>query len=99
MTKLTGYVLSVDADIDLNDIFDYTELEHGFDQAINYLIALELLFKKLVVNPEIGHQRDEIKVGLYSITEQSHVVFYRILKNHIHIVRVLHGRKDIPNQF
>ncbi|MFD1615673.1 type II toxin-antitoxin system RelE/ParE family toxin [Gelatiniphilus marinus] len=38
-------------------------------------------------------------MGLYSITEQGHVIFYRILKNHIRIVRVLHGSKDMPKQF
>ncbi|WP_179009097.1 type II toxin-antitoxin system RelE/ParE family toxin [Winogradskyella forsetii] len=99
MTYLSGYKLSIQADNDLNDIFDYTELEHGFDQAIIYLIGLEALFKNLVLNPKIGRERNEIKKGLYSITENYHVVFYRILKTHIRIVRVLHGRKDIPNQF
>lgn len=96
MSHLVGYQLSSEAD---NDIFDYTELEHGFDQAIQYLMSLEEIFKNLVLHPEIGRQRNEIKNGLLSILEQYHVVFYIILNNHIRIVRVLHGRKDIPNQF
>lgn len=94
-----AYVLSDEADNDLNDIFDYTEQEHGFDQAILYITAFETLFKRLVSNPEIGRQRDEIKPGLYSLTEQQHVVFYRIFKKQIRIIRVLHGRKDIPKTF
>ena len=36
-----AYVLSDEADNDLNDIFDYTEQEHGFDQAILYLTLLK----------------------------------------------------------
>lgn len=99
MSRLVEYKLSTQADRDLNNIFDYTELHHNFDQAIHYLMALEAVFINLVHHPEIGRQRNEIKTGLYSIVEQHHVIFYRILENHIRIVRVLHGRKDIPNQF
>lgn len=99
MNDLIAYVLSDEADNDLNDIFDYTAQDHGFDQAILYLMAFESIFKSLVNNPKIGRQRDEIKPGLYSLTEQQHVVFYTILKKKIRIIRVLHGRKDIPNQF
>ncbi|WP_299548680.1 type II toxin-antitoxin system RelE/ParE family toxin [Seonamhaeicola sp.] len=99
MPKLKGYKLSERADVDLEDIFDYTEFHHGANQAIKYLTDLETVFKALVVNPEIGRQRNEIKVGLYSIPEQEHIIFYRILKDYIRIVRVLHGSKDIPKQF
>lgn len=93
------YVLSEEADLDIDSIFDYTEREHSFNQAIKYLLSLETIFENLVKNPNIGRKRNEIKIGLYSIVEQEHVIFYRILKNHVRIVRVLHGSKDIPKQF
>lgn len=99
MHGLKGYELSLDADMDLEDIFDYTTREHGFNQAVRYLLNLEIIFNSPVVNPEIGRQRNEIKNGLYSLAEQQHVIFYRILNDHIRIVRVLHGSKDIPNHF
>jgi toxin ParE1/3/4 len=97
--KLLGYNLSKEADLDLEDIFDYTDNAHSFNQAVSYLSDLDSVFESLVIHPEIGRQRDEIKTGLYSISEQEHVVFYRILENHIRIVRVLHGSKDIPRNF
>jgi len=97
--KIKHYVLSEAADIDIDAIFDYTEREHSFNQAIKYLLSLEIVFENLVKNPKIGRTRNDIKIGLYSITEQEHVIFYRILKNHVRIVRVLHGSKDIPKQF
>ncbi|WP_262711349.1 type II toxin-antitoxin system RelE/ParE family toxin [Mariniflexile fucanivorans] len=53
----------------------------------------------LVINPGIGRVRDEIKIGLYSISEQEHTVFYRIQEKHLRIVRVLHGSKDISKHF
>jgi toxin ParE1/3/4 len=93
------YVLSEEADLDIDSIFDYTERAHSFNQAIKYLLSLETIFENLVKNPNIGRKRNEIKIGLYSIAEQEHVIFYRILKNHVRIVRVLHGSKDIPKQF
>jgi len=97
--KLDSYKLSIEADIDLGEIFDYTEREYGFNQAVKYLTHLDLLFQKLVLNPEIGRVRNEIKQELYSISEQEHIVFYRILDNYVRIVRVLHGSKDTPKAF
>ena len=94
-----NYVLSEAADLDLNAIFDYTEKECSFNQAVSYLNDLETIFKQLVINLEIGRQRHDIKKGLFSLPEQQHVIFYRILKDHIRIVRVLHGSKDIPESF
>jgi toxin ParE1/3/4 len=96
---LKRYLLSQEADFDIDAIFDYTEQEHSFNQAIKYLLNLESVFENLVINPEIGRERNEIKKGLFSITEQEHIIFYRILKNNIRIVKVIHGSKDIPKEF
>ncbi|MCL7761798.1 type II toxin-antitoxin system RelE/ParE family toxin [Polaribacter sp. Z014] len=97
--KLLHYNLSQEADFDIEKIFDYTEKEYGFNQAVSYLTDLEAVFNNLVIHPEIGRQRNEIKQDLFSITEQQHIIFYRLLNNHIRIVRVLHGSKDIPRNF
>ena len=93
------YILSEIADKDLEDIFDYTLDEFGFDQAEKYLLEIEEIFQNLIANPQIGKKRDEIKQGLYSFPKDNHIIFYRILDNHIRIVRVLHGSRDIPKYF
>lgn len=93
------YILSEIADKDLEDIFDYTVDEFGFDQAEKYLLEIEEIFQNLIVNPQLGKKRDEIKQGLYSFPKDNHIIFYRILDNHIRIVRVLHGSRDIPKYF
>ena len=93
------YILSEIADKDLEDIFDYTFNEFGFDQAEKYLLEIEEIFQNLILNPQIGKKRDEIKQGLYSFPKDNHIIFYRILVNHIRIVRVLHGSRDIPKYF
>jgi len=45
----------------------------------------------------MGRTRNEIKKELRIFPKASHVVFYRILKDTIRIVRVLHGSKDLPS--
>lgn len=99
LKNIEYYELSLASDFDLENIFDYTEQEFGFNQAVKYLTDLETIFNSLIKNPEIGRKRNEIKKDLYNIPEQQHIVFYRILKNKIRIVRVLHASKDIPKNF
>ena len=93
------YILSEIADKDLEDIFDLTFDEFGFEQAEKYLLEIEEIFQNLIINPQIGKKRDEIKQGLYSFPKDNHIIFYRILDKHIRIVRVLHGSRDIPKYF
>lgn len=97
--KLDYYLLSTEADFDLEQIYDYTEINFSYQQAIKYLTELDFVFKQLVINPNIGRKRNEVKLGLFSISEQEHTIFYRILENHIRIVRILHGSKDLPKNF
>ena len=42
--NIKHYVLSDAADLDIDAIFDYTEREHSFNQAIKYLLSLEVVF-------------------------------------------------------
>ena len=86
------YILSQEADIDIDNIFEYTAKEFGFNQAVKYITDFDTIFKHLLINPNIGKSRDEIKKGLLSFPKEEHVVFYRILSNHIRIIRILHGR-------
>ncbi|SFD42489.1 type II toxin-antitoxin system RelE/ParE family toxin [Algibacter pectinivorans] len=97
--KIKGYKLSAASDFDLEAIFNYTEYHHGFNQAVKYLMDLDMVFEQLVLNPELGRKRNELKFGLFSISEQEHTIFYRIMENHIRIVRVLHGSKDLTKHF
>jgi len=97
--NITFYELSSNADQDVCDIFDYTEAKFRLDQAVTYVSALNDCFYQLVENPELGHKRREIREELRSIPSGSHIVFYRIFKNHTRIVRILHGSRDLPKYF
>lgn len=97
--RINTYELSQEADQDLDEIFDYTEAEFGFGQAVTYTNQFDVIFEKLLDNPGIGKKRDEIKPGLRSFPKAEHIVFYRILKDRLRIVRVLHGSRDLPRFF
>ena len=89
------YVLSEEAVEDINDIFAFGEHTFGRAQAMEYLIGLEAHFEKLRKNPNIGRQRNDIKMGLYSLPYVSHIIFYRIINNKIRVVRILYGGRDL----
>ncbi|WP_294244506.1 type II toxin-antitoxin system RelE/ParE family toxin [uncultured Chryseobacterium sp.] len=93
------YALSEIADKDLEEIFDYSVHQFGFEQAEKYFLEIEDVFQSLILNPYSGKKRDEIKPGLYSFPKDSHIIFYRIMDDHIRIIRVLHGSRDFPNYF
>ena len=95
MPRLYSYELSQEADRDLEDIFDYTLEAFGLDQAVSYVSGFDDVFVMLAGNPEAGRRRPEIRAGLRSFVRDHHVVFYRVMKGRIRIVRVLHGARDI----
>ncbi len=89
------YNLSEKTQEDIDSIYDNGHQKFGKDQALNYLIEPRSYFELLLKNPNIGKQRDEIREGIFSFPYASHIIFFRISKNHIRIVRVLHGSRDL----
>lgn len=97
MTKLDlFYELSVEAEQDIDLIFDYTEENHGFAQAVEYVADFDHTFERLIQFSSLGRERPEIRQGLRSIKKDEHVVFYRVLDDRIRIVRILYRRQDLP---
>ena len=97
--KKLFYQLSAKADYDLEEIFDYTEKEFGFEQAVFYVSSIVEAIENIPLNPKIGRERNEIKKELHSILHVKHIIFYRILTDRVRIVRILHGSRDLPRYF
>ena len=91
------YVLSEEAATDIDEIFEFGENKFGNAQAIIYLIGLEDHFEKLTNNLDIGRQRNDIKIGLYSLPYISHIIFYRKFESKLRIIRILYGGSVKPN--
>jgi toxin ParE1/3/4 len=49
--------------------------------------------------PESGQRRDEIGPGVRSIPALSYVIFYRFVTGQVQVLRILHGKRDIPRVF
>ncbi len=99
MTGKLPYELTDAALLDFEDIYDYTKSELGQRQAEKYLIEFKETLILLSDNPELGRLRTEIRKSLRSIPKGKHVIFYRIVKKKVRILRILHGSRDLPKQF
>ncbi len=80
---------------DIDSIYNVGIRKFGKEQALDYLIELRANFELLPRNPGIGKHRNEIKEGLYRFPQASHIIFYRLFQNHIRIMGILHGSRDL----
>lgn len=93
------YEISKEADIDVDKIFEFTVLEFGYLQAIQYHEEFMHLFNQLVDFPFEGKPRKELQRGIRSVTKGSHIVFYKNNNEKIFIVRILHHSQDANEIF
>ncbi|MEH6660818.1 MAG: type II toxin-antitoxin system RelE/ParE family toxin [Parasphingorhabdus sp.] len=91
--------LSRRAASDLAEIADYTISEFGIEQARLYRDQFQACFQSLLANPQLGRSAEEVAPGLRRIRQQAHVVFYRVERGGLLIVRVLHHSMDFERQF
>jgi toxin ParE1/3/4 len=85
---------------DLDEIWDYifkeTGAEAAADRAIDMIVES---FSLLAEWPRIGRRRDELRRGLRSYPAGNYLIFYRISRRDVVVLRVLHSRRDIPFMF
>lgn len=55
--------------------------------------------QKLTRTPGIGGPADEYRDGLLVHRKWSYLIFYEETSDGIRVVRVLHGARDVPNEF
>ena len=93
---MSRYLLSPAAQLDLEQIWDYTCRRWDVEQADEYLRELQSAIDRAVVNPRIGRVCDEIRPGYRKLAAGSHTLYYRVMPGGvIDVVRVLHQRMDV----
>jgi toxin ParE1/3/4 len=93
---VSRYLLSPAAQLDLEQIWDYTCDRWDADQAEEYLRELQRTIERAAANPRIGRVCDEVRPGYYKLAAGSHMLFYRVIADDlIDIVRILHQRMDV----
>jgi len=87
---LTEYRLSRLAQLDLEEILDYTVDRWGDVQADRYLSGLVKCFELIARRPELGRRCDEVRHGYRRIEQGKHIVIFRPADQGVFISRILH---------
>jgi toxin ParE1/3/4 len=82
------------ADEDIIDIYIYGVREFGVQQAERYHAGLVEAFQLLADHPYAMRERREFRPPVRLYFHESHVIVYRIMADHVLIIRVLYGRQD-----
>ena len=93
---MTGYVLSADADLELDEIWEYIAAD-SIDAADRWIRKLFDAFEALGRIPGMGHKREDLTA--YPVLfwpVGSYLVIYRAEHLPIEIVAVTQGSRDIP---
>ena len=83
------------AQADLEEIL--RDLEQKSQRAAErFAIRLDEKCEALGQFPELGRVRDEILPGIRSTLVGKHVLFHRIRGDSVELLRIVHGRRDLP---
>jgi toxin ParE1/3/4 len=55
-------------------------------------------FIDLLTHHYLGRRREELRRGYRGFPVGQYVIFYRVAEPGVRIVRILHGRRDVPEQ-
>jgi toxin ParE1/3/4 len=69
------YILSPRGQSNLAEIWDYTALQWGIDQAENYIRRLWRDVEAVAENPTIGRPCPEVRAEYHKFRSGSHVIF------------------------
>ena len=87
-------VLRRSADRDLDDIYDWIAADDpvAAERHVRRIVAAA---ERLAEFPKSGRARPEISEGARSLVVGRYLVLYRIEGEHVEIVRVVHGARDV----
>jgi len=91
---MPDYFLSARADLDIDNIADYTLENWGEAQAYDYITNLLQCFESLVTQPDLGRSAAEFAPRLKRFNYESHTIFYEPTSKGIFVVRILAQKQD-----
>jgi toxin ParE1/3/4 len=93
------YRLYPKAIADLEAIYLYSTREFGIKRTEDYILAIETSFQHLANDPLISRICDSIRQDLRAFNTGSHVIFFKITRYGIAVIRVLHQSMDFSRNF
>lgn len=95
---MSTYRLTRLAEGDLDSIIEYIA-DHNPTAAGRLLQKFHARFEALAAMPESGRPREEFGIGLRSTVVGSYLVFYRVVRLEVEILRIAHGARPLPDLF
>jgi plasmid stabilization system protein ParE len=93
---LNKYVLSVAAETDLDEIWEYIA-QDNLDAADRWIGKLFDTFQSLAQTPGSGHKREDLTaLPILFWPVGAYMILYRVLDSRIEIVAVTQGARDVP---
>ena len=96
---MTTVRISEVASADLDDIWFHIASDSPLnaDRFLDRLVRT--ITDTLAVAPLAGRARDEFEMGLRSFPFENYVIFYRVAKDAVEIIRIIHGARDLTAIF
>lgn len=83
---------------DLAEIRDFSIERFGVKVAATYLAGFRAAFRRILEFPEMGSVIPEAKVVTHLYVYRSHRIFYRVDKDAVLIVRIIHHSRDVVEE-
>lgn len=80
---------------EVEQIFAYIR-EHNAAAAARVVAAIETTVERLREHPRSAHESDEADVRMTPVGRYPYLIFYRLDRDELQIVRVLHGARSRP---
>ncbi len=88
-------IISPAAREDLENIFKYGRENFGMERSSRYLDNLKDRIWQLAETPEIAMRREGLLPDARSLLVEKHIIFCRLNRNRVEVIRILHGRQDV----
>lgn len=92
-------VWSPESEEDLLSIWQWGASRFSTKIADRHLRDIQRAVATLTASPMIGRTRDDLRSGIREIVVYPTVLFYRLSEDHIEVVRVVDGRRDLAAIF
>lgn len=85
--------------LDLKEIHQYTVRQWSEPQADNYYLALIEGFQNLLSFPKLGKRYEKLRTKPFGLKVSKHIIFYKIDKQNLYVIRVLHESMNLKTAF
>lgn len=83
---------------DLIEIGDFIALDSP-GRALSFVAEIEARMRDAAEQPRSFPARDDLHEGLRMARHGRYLIFFLELGDQVHVVRVLHGARNLPGQF